>query len=389
MNILFMMPGWNDGSGPWLIRMMESFGSDLKAILVKDSKGEKRWKDEVPIFSLRRRRKTIHYLSRLLNIYGFTLLKSAPDPNHLLQKIISRYSISHVLCQYGTFAVKFMDTWRKSDPALFLQFHGYDQTFDLTSHNHPENKRFDDSYLINLKSLSQHAIFITNSQFSKNLLLDVGIDESRINVKYISTRLPEQKKQHIKTKDVKIIQLGRLVDFKSPDRTIKAFEIAKSKGFSGSLTLVGEGPMRTTCELIRSRSKWMDSIQILGLIDWEEGQRILSKADIFTQHNIQGEITRQSEAFGVSIIEAMAHGLPVVCTKHGGVIESVVDGETGFMCDPGDIEAQADAFLKLANNIELRQNMGDAGRKRVAEYFNPEQEALQLREIMNISDSRI
>jgi len=115
----------------------------------------------------------------------------------------------------------------------------------------------------------------------------------------------------------------------------------------------------------------------------------LSEADIFTQHNIQGEITRQSEAFGVSIIEAMAHGLPVVCTKHGGVIESVVDGETGFMCDPGDIEAQADAFLKLANNIELRQNMGDAGRKRVAEYFNPEQEALQLREIMNISDSRI
>mgnify|MGYP001138459306 CR=1 FL=1 len=382
MNVLFMMPGWKDGSGPWMTRMMETFGNDLKAIVVKNSKGENCWKREVPIYSIRHRRKAIHYMSRLLSICGITSLCSTPDPNRLLKKIIRSHSISHVLCQYGTFAVNFMDIWQKTDVSLFVHFHGYDQTFDLRSYDRPQEKRFDDSYLQDIKTLSQHAIFVANSQFSKKILVDSGINETRIRVKYICTPLPDNKKQHVKTKDLKIIQLGRLVDCKSPDRTIKAFEIAKSKGFCGSLTLVGDGPLRITCELLRSRSNWKDSIHILGHVTWEQGQYLLSEADIYTQHNITGELTHQTEALGVSILEAMSFGLPVIATRNGGVLETVVDNETGLLNDPGDVEAQADSFIKLAHDPELRQSMGDAGRKRIEECFTEEQEAEQLKKIM-------
>ena len=79
----------------------------------------------------------------------------------------------------------------------------------------------------------------------------------------------------------------------------------------------------------------------------------------------------------------MANGLPVVGTRNGGVNETVVDGETGILVTPRDVEAQANAFLKLAHNPELRQQMGDAGRARVSAIFSPQQEADQLRKIMN------
>jgi len=388
MNVLFMMPGWEDESGPWMTRMMEAFGDDLKAILVKDSKGEKKWKNEVPIFSLRPHLKIVRYMVEFFRMCGFNSLERMFDPNVILQRVIRRKSITHIFCQYGIFADKFMDSWQKTDAALFIHFHGYDQTFDLRYYNQPDKKQYDDSYLRNIKKLSQRAIFIANSKFSKNLLVDVGINESRIKVKYIGTPLSDHKKQHLENKDLKIIQLGRLVDCKSPDRTIKAFEIAKSKGLNATLTLVGDGKLRITCELLRSRSKWKNSIQILGFLKWEDGQHLLSEADIYTQHNIKGELTHQTEALGVSILEAMSFGLPVVGTRDGGVMETVIDGQTGILIDPGDVEAQADAFIKLANHPELRQKLGDAGRERIAKYFNPEQEAILLREIMSRTNNR-
>lgn len=377
-----MMPGWNDGSGPWMQRMMEALGQDLKVIVVNDSKGEKYWNNDVPIYSVKYQPKEIRYISRLFRILGYSLKKNPPDANKSLLTILKRYAITHVLCQYGTYAVNFMGTWEKTDPKLFVHFHGYDATFDLRSSNIPEKKQHNERYLESIKKLSDRAVFIANSEYCRNMLIENDIDPQKIEVKYIGTPLHENAKHHVKTEDIKIIQISRLTDCKSPDRTIKAFEISKSRGLKGTLILVGDGPLRTTCELLKKRSEFKDSIEILGSVEWGEGQQILSTADIFTQHNIQGEITRQSEAFGVSFLEAMSIGIPVVFSNHGGIVESVIDRETGIRFEPGDIEAQADAFLELAQNPLLRQKMGAAGQKRVANYFSIKQESQKLREIL-------
>ena len=52
----------------------------------------------------------------------------------------------------------------------------------------------------------------------------------------------------------------------------------------------------------------------------------------------------------------MAYGLPIVGTQHGGVLESVLNGETGYLVAPGDVEAQADAIISLAKDPGLRQD---------------------------------
>lgn len=75
------------------------------------------------------------------------------------------------------------------------------------------------------------------------------------------------------------------------------------------------------------------------------------------------------ESFGLVVIEAMAAGLPVVATRSGGPSEAVVDGETGLLVPPGDIEALAGALARVLDDAGLRERFGQAGRIRVAAHF--------------------
>ncbi len=73
-----------------------------------------------------------------------------------------------------------------------------------------------------------------------------------------------------------------------------------------------------------------------------------------------------------AVLEAMAAGLPVVATAVGGTPEAVVDGVTGLLVCPSDPAALAEAILHLLDNPDLRQQMGQAGRKRVLQHFSVE-----------------
>lgn len=384
MKLLFMMPQWNAVSEVWMNRMLEGLVEYIGGLVVNDSAGVSDWNGLFPVYYIKESTHEVRFASSLFKSFGFNLLKESPSSYKRIKNIFDELSPSQILCHYGTFAAHFSPVWSENDFPLFIHFHGFDATFDLRQNAYPELKAHPEHYLSEILSLQKRATFIANSFFTKSLLVRAGIAEDCIKVKYYGIPVPELSKTHSKTTNIKILHLGRLVDFKSPDRTIKAFEIAKSRGLDATLIIAGDGPLRNYCELLRLRSPYKDLISFLGPVNRAKAQELFYESDIFTHHNIQGEITRQSECFGVSPVEAMAVGLPYVGTKNGGVLESVVHGETGFLNEPGDVEAQADSFLELARNPELRQRMGDAGRKRVAEHFSPEQERDRLVQIMGL-----
>jgi glycosyltransferase involved in cell wall biosynthesis len=76
------------------------------------------------------------------------------------------------------------------------------------------------------------------------------------------------------------------------------------------------------------------------------------------------------EGFGVVCAEAMAHGRPVVASAVGGLLDLVVDGETGVLVPPGDVPALRGALQRLLADGELRRRLGAAGRTRVREHFS-------------------
>lgn len=85
-----------------------------------------------------------------------------------------------------------------------------------------------------------------------------------------------------------------------------------------------------------------------------------------------------SEAFGMSLVEAMATETPVVATKIGGMTEIVDDQVNGLLTEPGDTQGLAEAMLNIVSNPEKAQMMGKAGRKKVLQYYSWEQIAKNL-----------
>jgi glycosyltransferase involved in cell wall biosynthesis len=81
-------------------------------------------------------------------------------------------------------------------------------------------------------------------------------------------------------------------------------------------------------------------------------------------------LSSRSEGLPLSIVEAMAAGLPVVAASVGGVPELVVDGETGFLIPPADEVALASALERLVSDADLRRRMGAAGHARAEALFD-------------------
>jgi glycosyltransferase involved in cell wall biosynthesis len=82
-----------------------------------------------------------------------------------------------------------------------------------------------------------------------------------------------------------------------------------------------------------------------------------------------GDRVEISELLGLSVIEAMASGTPVVCSRIGGLPEVVDDGVTGVLVEPGDVHELADAVRRLVTDPEKAERMGRAGRERALELF--------------------
>ncbi|MCX6376314.1 MAG: glycosyltransferase family 4 protein, partial [Armatimonadetes bacterium] len=194
----------------------------------------------------------------------------------------------------------------------------------------------------------------------------------------------EPPRREPRTQPINILYLGRLIDLKGPDLVIRAFEIACSRGMDAQLVIAGDGPLRTMCELLRARSRFRERITLLGAVDAQTGERLRTEADIFTAHNCFGPLTLHEEAFGVSFVEAMAAGLPVVSGRSGSLPELIADGRDGLLVEPGDVEAHAGAFLRLASDPGLRQSMGEAGWRKAKHRFSCERERAQLRAILGL-----
>jgi len=138
------------------------------------------------------------------------------------------------------------------------------------------------------------------------------------------------------------------------------------------------------CRAARAASAFRDRIELPGAVDAQQAARLRAQADIFTAHNQFGPVTRQEEAFGVSIVEAMADGIPVITGDSGSIGELMTDGEQGALIEPGDIEAHARAFEQLAAAPDSRARMGHNGWQRVRDHFSSEREARRLVEILGV-----
>jgi glycosyltransferase involved in cell wall biosynthesis len=110
-------------------------------------------------------------------------------------------------------------------------------------------------------------------------------------------------------------------------------------------------------------------------------QRELRQARCFVQHSVVAP-DGATEGTPVSILEAGASGLPVISTRHAGIPDVVLEGETGFLVQERDVSGMAERMLQLAVNPALAGKMGGMARIRIEAEFSMPKRIGNLRKII-------
>jgi glycosyltransferase involved in cell wall biosynthesis len=188
-----------------------------------------------------------------------------------------------------------------------------------------------------------------------------GIDVARYQQNGSDTRWSIRRELGLRPDDVVVVQVARLDYLKDHLTAVRTMARVTACRGDVRLILVGDGPEQATIQQEICRCGLGEHVRLLGLRT--DVARLLAASDVFL-------LTSISEGIPLTVIEAMAAGLPVVSTRVGGVAEIVEEGRTGLLAPARDDGALAEALLLLAADPALRATMGQLGRERAAAVFS-------------------
>ncbi len=164
---------------------------------------------------------------------------------------------------------------------------------------------------------------------------------------------------------LRLLNIGRLVWKKGHAYALDVVAALRAQGIQTELTIIGDGVLADDLLSLTYRLGLEDVVEYTGAQprDFVRGQ--LGTADVLLH-------TAVSEGFCNAVLEAQAMCLPVVCSDADGLAENVADGITGFVLPRRQTAVFAEKLALLAQNPELRQRMGIAGRQRVRDHFRIE-----------------
>ena len=166
-----------------------------------------------------------------------------------------------------------------------------------------------------------------------------------------------------------VVTVARLVPHKGQDVGIRALARLRDEFPTLRYVLVGEGHDEARLRNLAAELDVMDRVGFAGSMRDDELPEAYATSTVYLgASRIDNQIN--AEGFGISFIEASACALPVVAGDSGGVRSAVRDGETGFVVDPTDVDAVAEALATLLRDVSLRDQMGVAGRKAVETHYN-------------------
>lgn len=174
---------------------------------------------------------------------------------------------------------------------------------------------------------------------------------------------------------VKLLFVGRLVPQKGLDVLLEALSLL-SRDARWTLTLAGDGPAWTSLVAQATRNGVLDRLKLLGWCSKEDLARIYRDADVFV-------LPSRDEGMSNALLEAMATGLPVICTDVPGMRDVITDGETGLIVPPEHPPALAAALTTIMADTAARAAMGRAARSHVARRFSWTRAAKNWRTILH------
>ena len=283
---------------------------------------------------------------------------------------------SCILVEYLDFGVRFQSLAQKAGLPLFVHAHGNDVSGVARRLGWKGQYR---------KLFKNVAGVIVPSQFLAEKVMALGADSDLISVCYNGIATGDYSMSLRKPN--RLLAVARFVEKKGPLLTLKAFAKVHAARNSAKLVMVGDGPLLSEAKAFVANNRLDGSVEFLGACPREVIMSEFSSASVFLQHSITAK-NGDTEGFGITLVEAMASGIPVVATRHNGFVETVEDGDTGFLVPEFDIPGMADATLKLLDSPDMAHAMGTAGRERASRLFSENVASANLRRILGLQSGK-
>lgn len=273
-----------------------------------------------------------------------------------LRESLREHNPDVVLCEFGPTAAHSLRVVRDLGLPMLVFFHGYDISIP---HMIDGNNGYADVIAYADK------IFAVSRDMEKKI---IGLGARPEQVVYNPCAPNDEYfKINRSTKPQQLfVAAGRLTNKKAPYITLLAFKEVLAKHPKAKLIIAGDGDLHQVCRDLAAYHGIQESVELPGAYDAAKLQGWFEQAAALVLHSVTAENGDQ-EGTPVVVLEALAAGLPVVSTKHAGIKDVVVDGQTGYLVDEYDIKGMAAKMSSILDSPKQATVLGLEGRKFVSQ----------------------
>jgi glycosyltransferase involved in cell wall biosynthesis len=223
-------------------------------------------------------------------------------------------------------------------------------------------------------------------------LVDLGCDRAKLLVWNIGIKVedyPYRPPRMVLTgKPVKFLTVARFVEKKGYEYLLRAFRnVVKNNCIEATLTIAGNGPLGPKIQQWISDYGLTNCVEFIDTYDnpnfFDLFKHLLNTHDIFVLPSVIAKNGDDEGGPPVVIANAQAVGLPVISTPVGGITRAIINGETGVLIQPKDVQSLTEAMCDLATNLVKVKHISERARTHVELNFNAQ---LQLEKIINLYD---
>jgi colanic acid/amylovoran biosynthesis glycosyltransferase len=219
---------------------------------------------------------------------------------------------------------------------------------------------------------SKGDLFMYTNGHVKERLIAIGCDERKTALHRVdvdTSRFVFAPRERKTNEPVRLLTVARLVEKKGVEFSIRAVAQVLARHPDLRYDIVGAGPLREQLQGLIDELGVGAAIRLLGPKSPAEVRQLFADAHLFVLASVTAA-DGDKEGLPVALLEAQASGLPVVCTRHSGSPEAIVEGQSGFLVPERDAEALAERITYLIQRPEIWPALGRVGRRHIEAHFD-------------------
>ena len=315
-----------------------------------------------------------HFLRRI----WFRQLRDVPwkisrGETAVLLRVLGEVEASVLHIYFGHIAVHLLPLIKAWAKPSVVSFHGADVMVDL------EKPAYRAAAVEMLQAVR---LVLVRSDSLRAALIALGCPDAKIRIQRTGIPLgdiPFRERRPPQDGRWQLLQAGRLIEKKGIATSLRAFAEFTKRFPGATFTIAGEGPLRAELEMLSQELGIADRVSFTGFVSQRELRELFDRSHIFLHPSETGADGNQ-EGVPNAMLEAMASGLPVLATTHGGIPEAIEHGVSGVLVAEADDAALARELLRVTGDGELLARLGKAGAAAVAAKF---EQATQVRLLEN------